>query len=55
MLVEIQNIKIYFAEDIKNIPEILKEIKPTLMTTVPRMLEKVYNKIKAKKESKLEE
>ncbi len=47
-----QNIKIYFAEDIKNIPEILKEIKPTLMTTVPRMLEKVYNKIKASHESK---
>ncbi len=42
-----QNIKIYFAEDIKNIPEILKEVKPTLMTTVPRMLEKVYNKIKS--------
>jgi len=47
-----QNIKIYFAEDIKNIPEILKEIKPTLMTTVPRMLEKVYNKIKASHEGK---
>lgn len=47
-----QNIKIYFAEDIKNIPEILKEIKPTLMTTVPRMLEKVYNKIKTSHESK---
>lgn len=47
-----QNIKIYFAEDIKNIPEILKEVKPTLMTTVPRMLEKVYNKIKSSYEGK---
>lgn len=38
-------ISIYFVEDIKEIGKSLKEIKPTLMTTVPRMLEKVFGKI----------
>lgn len=38
-------ISIYFVEDIKDLGKSLKEIKPTLMTTVPRMLEKVFGKI----------
>lgn len=41
-----QGISVYFAEDIKNLGELLKKIKPTLMTTVPRMLEKVFLRIK---------
>lgn len=40
-----QGINIYFVDDITNLGNLLKEFKPTLMTTVPRMLEKVYAKI----------
>jgi len=43
-----QGITIYFADDIKNLGNLLKEIRPTLMTVVPRMLEKVFLSIKEK-------
>ena len=39
---------IYYAENLDSIGENLKEIKPDLFTTVPRLLEKVYDKIMAK-------
>lgn len=39
---------IYYAESLDTIGENLKEIKPHLFTTVPRLLEKVYDKIMAK-------
>ena len=39
---------IYFAEGIDKIGENAKEIKPNLMSVVPRLLEKVYDKIMAK-------
>ena len=39
---------IYYAESIEQIGENLKEINPTVMPTVPRLLEKVYDKIVAK-------
>lgn len=39
---------IYYAEGIEQIGENLKEINPTVMPTVPRLLEKVYDKIVAK-------
>lgn len=38
-------ISVYFVDDIKNLGARLKEVRPTIMTTVPRMLEKVYGKI----------
>jgi long-chain acyl-CoA synthetase len=41
-------ISIYYAESLETIGENLKEIKPNLFTTVPRLLEKVYEKIMAK-------
>ncbi|AUC80977.1 long-chain fatty acid--CoA ligase [Lacinutrix sp. Bg11-31] len=41
---------IYFAEGIDKIGENAKEIKPNLMSVVPRLLEKVYDKIMAKAE-----
>jgi long-chain acyl-CoA synthetase len=41
---------IYFAEGIDKIGENAKEIKPNLMSVVPRLLEKVYDKIIAKAE-----
>lgn len=40
-----KGICIYFADDPKNIGNLLKEIKPTIMTVVPRMLEKTYAKM----------
>ena len=41
-------IKIYFAESIDKMSDNLKEVKPHVMTVVPRLLEKVYDKIYAK-------
>ncbi|WP_224490980.1 AMP-dependent synthetase/ligase [Robertkochia flava] len=41
-------ISIYFAESIEKISDNLKEVKPEVMTVVPRLLEKVYDKIYAK-------
>ncbi|MSP33630.1 MAG: long-chain fatty acid--CoA ligase [Rickettsiales bacterium] len=41
-----QGIQIYFADDIKNVGNLLREVRPTLMTVVPRVLEKVFAKIK---------
>ena len=39
---------IYYAESLETIPENLKEVKPELFCTVPRLLEKTYEKIMAK-------
>lgn len=39
---------IYYAESMETIGDNLKEVKPTLFTTVPRLLEKVYEKIMLK-------
>ncbi len=39
---------IYFAESMETIGENLKEVKPTVFCTVPRLLEKVYEKIMIK-------
>jgi long-chain acyl-CoA synthetase len=39
---------VFFAESIETIPQNLKEVKPDLFTTVPRLLEKVYEKIMQK-------
>ncbi len=38
-------ISIYYAESMDTIGENIKEVKPTLFTTVPRLLEKVYERI----------
>ena len=42
------SISIYFGESLDKIGDNLKEIQPNLMTGVPRVLEKVYDKIYAK-------
>lgn len=39
---------IYYAESLDTIAENLKEVKPSLFATVPRLLEKTYEKIMAK-------
>lgn len=41
-------ISIYYAESLDTIAENLKEVKPNLFCTVPRLLEKVYEKIISK-------
>lgn len=43
-----KGIKIYYAESLETIGENLKEIKPHVFSSVPRLLEKVYDKIVAK-------
>lgn len=42
------SVSVYFAESIEKITDNLKEVKPNVMTVVPRLLEKVYDKIYAK-------
>jgi long-chain acyl-CoA synthetase len=42
------SIEIYFAEGLDKISDNLKEVKPNVMTVVPRLLEKVYDSIIAK-------
>ncbi len=39
---------IYYAESLDTIGENLKEVKPNMFTTVPRLLEKVYDRIMQK-------
>jgi len=41
-------ISIYYAESLETIGDNLKEVKPEVFSTVPRLLEKVYDKIVAK-------
>jgi len=44
------SVSVYFAESIETIADNLREVKPEVMTAVPRLLEKVYDKIYAKGE-----
>lgn len=39
---------VYYAESLDTIADNLKEVKPTMFTTVPRLLEKVYDRIMQK-------
>lgn len=40
-------VPIYYAENMDSVGNNLKEVKPTIFTTVPRLLEKVYERIMA--------
>ncbi|TDQ17071.1 long-chain acyl-CoA synthetase [Algoriphagus boseongensis] len=44
----IMGYSVYYAESMETIGENLKEVKPHLFNTVPRLLEKIYDKIVAK-------
>lgn len=44
----ITGVSIYFAESMETIGDNLREVKPEVFTAVPRLLEKVYDKIVAK-------
>jgi len=47
-LYQYRGVGIYFAESLETISDNLKEVHPDVMTAVPRLLEKVYDKIIAK-------
>ncbi|MBX9887944.1 MAG: AMP-dependent synthetase/ligase [Flavobacteriaceae bacterium] len=47
-LYQYYGVSIYFGESIEKISDNIKEVKPTVITAVPRLLEKVYDKIYAK-------
>ncbi len=47
-LYQYYSVSIYFAESIEKISDNLKEVKPHVISAVPRLLEKVYDKIIAK-------
>ncbi|UFH34277.1 AMP-dependent synthetase/ligase [Flavobacterium acetivorans] len=47
-LYQYYGVSVYFGEAIDKISDNLKEVQPTVMTAVPRLLEKVYDKIYAK-------
>ncbi len=42
-----RGISIYFVDDVLNVANLMKVVKPTIMTAVPRLLEKIFNKIKS--------
>ena len=42
------SVSVYFAESLEMIADNLRELKPNVMTAVPRLLEKVYDKIYAR-------
>ncbi|MPQ47260.1 AMP-binding protein [Marinifilum sp. N1E240] len=43
-----RGIEVYFNRDPKQIGEVMKEVKPTVMCTVPRIYEKIYSAIQEK-------
>lgn len=43
-----KGVQIYFSESLDNIVEDINDVKPDIFTTVPRVLEKVYDKVVAK-------
>lgn len=47
-LYQYYGVSIYFGESIEKISDNIKEVKPTVMTAVPRLIEKVYDKIYSK-------
>lgn len=47
-LYQYHSVSIHFAESIEKIGDNMKEVRPNVMTVVPRLAEKVYDKIYAK-------
>ena len=47
-LYQIVGVRVYFAESMETIGDDLRDVKPAVFTAVPRLLEKVYDKIIAK-------
>lgn len=47
-----RGVSIYFVDEITNVSNLLKIVRPTMMTAVPRLLEKIFFKIKMNIEAK---
>ena len=47
-----RGVSIYFVDEIPNVSNLLKVVRPTMMTAVPRLLEKIFFKIKMNIDSK---
>lgn len=47
-LYQYYGVSVYFGESIEKISDNIKEVRPNVMSAVPRLLEKVYDKIYAK-------
>lgn len=47
-----RGVSIYFVDDINNVAKLMKEVKPTMMTVVPRLLEKIVTKMKIRIDEK---
>jgi long-chain acyl-CoA synthetase len=47
-LYQYYGVSVYFGESIEKISDNIKEVKPNVMTCVPRLIEKVYDKIYSK-------
>ena len=47
-LYQYNGLQLYFAESIDKISDNLREVKPHILTVVPRLIEKIYDKIFAK-------
>ena len=45
LLYQYLGMSVYYAQNLGTIAENIKEVSPTMMSTVPRMLEKIYDKI----------
>lgn len=45
------NIACYYFNDVKNVGEACKQVRPSVLVVVPRLLEKMYGKMKEKVES----
>ena len=43
----VQGVSVYFADDIRRVGDILRDVKPTTITVVPRILEKVHARLVA--------
>ncbi|HEY1405449.1 MAG TPA: AMP-binding protein, partial [Spirochaetota bacterium] len=41
-----KGVSVYFVEDLNNIGALIREVKPDIMTVVPRLLEKIRDKMK---------
>jgi len=41
-----RGVSVYFVDELPNVANLMKEVKPTMMTVVPRLLEKIFNKMK---------
>ena len=50
-LYQYSGVSIHFAESIETMGDNLKEVSPDVMTVVPRLLEKVYDKISPREQN----